>query len=228
MHHRIAQTLGLLLLAHGLDEARAIDIERLESRVPVLEEEVLEACANERPGEARASLAYLSYNRANSLREQLDREVAAVDRILDGPEELVQRQLELDYARAREASRLRSLALLEFEVRRLDWIRLRSDGEEPPELEEQRERVRKAKRLHDYYTRRDAVSRGVIAPEQMRKLLSVKIETALGRLRQLSALGRRLDAAASRAWGCWTTATNSGKPVETAPALAAQSPLLAY
>jgi hypothetical protein len=50
----------------------------------------------------------------------------------------------------------------------------------------------------------------------MRRLLAVKLDEAIKRMKQITALGRRFDAASSRAWGCWVTATNSGKMAESA------------
>jgi hypothetical protein len=200
--------------------AAAEEIERLESRVPVLEEEVREACANERAGEARASLAYLTYNRAQALTQDLNREIAKLNRFLDSPEELAYRQLEEDLAQAREASRQKSRVQLDLDVQALDWMRLQAGTDRPyPQymIDRQREKVKRAKRLLDYYSRNDAIVQAMMTPDQLRKLLSVKIGSALRQLKQMSALGRKLDAASSRAWGCWVTATNAGKMVDQSP-----------
>ena len=196
----------------------AEELDRLESRLPVLEEEVREACANERTGEARASLAYLTYNRANALIEELNREVAKVNRFLDSPEELAYRQLGEDLARAREASRRRSRAQLDLDVRALDWMRLQAGTSHPyppSTIDRQREKVKQAKRTLDYYSRSDAIVESVMTSEDLRRLLAIKIDSAMKRLKEMTALGRRFDAASSRAWGCWVTATNSGKMADS-------------
>jgi hypothetical protein len=192
----------------------AEEVERLESRLPVLEEEVREACANERAGEARAALAYLTYARASSLTDELNREVAKVYTFLDSPEELAYRQLVEDLGKAREVSRVKYRNQLDLHVQQLDWMRLQVDSERPyseGQMEEQRQRVKRSKRLLDYFSRADAIVDTVMPPEQMRKLLAIKIDSAMRRMKQMGAIGRRLDAASSRAWGCLVTATNSGR-----------------
>ncbi len=197
--------------------AAAEDVERLESRVPILEEEIREACANERAGEARAALAYLSFNRAVALTTELNREVAKVNRFLDSPEELAYRQLEEDLAQAREASRRKFWAQLDIDVQQLDWMRMQNGTDRPfsdEMIERQRQKVKQAKRMLDYYSRSDVVAQSLMTPDQMRRLLAIKIDAALKQLKQMAALGRKLDAASSRAWGCWVTATNSGHPAD--------------
>jgi hypothetical protein len=201
-------------------DAYAEDLDRLESRVPVLEEQVREACANERSGEARASLAYLSYSRAVALTQDLNREMARLNRFLDSPEELAYRQLVEDLDHARAASREKSRVQLDIDVQTLSWMRLQRETDRPyPEamIDRQRLKVKHAKRLVDYYERSDAIVQSIMTPTELRKILSVRIGTALKQLHQMAALGRKLDAASSRAWGCFSTATNSGKMVELAP-----------
>lgn len=211
---RLGLRLGLLLAWPVV--AFAEDLERLESRLPILEEQVRMACTDERAGSARAALAYLSYSRATALTADLNREMAEVNRFLDSPEELAYRQLTEDLSKAREGSRLKFRAQLDVDVQLLDWMRLQERTDRPysrEAMDRQRDKVRQSKRTLDYYTRSDVVAESLMTPAQMRKLLAIKIDQATRRMRQIAALARRFDAASSKAWGCWVTATNSGKQI---------------
>jgi hypothetical protein len=212
---RLAAALWIGLV--WIPAAGAEELERLESRVPILEEEVREACANERAGDARAALAYLSYNRAVALTQELNREVAKVNRFLDSPEELAYHQLEDDLSEARQASRQKYRQQLDTDVQTLDWMRLQSHTARPYSesmLDQQREKVKQEKRKLDYYERSSIVAPTIMTEGQMRRLLAIKIDAAMKQLKQMAVLGRKLDAASSRAWGCWVTATNAGRPSE--------------
>jgi hypothetical protein len=173
-----------------------IPLDRYEDQLAILEHQVSLACASERPGEARAFMAYRALERGNELVNDVNHWVAAIDRFLKNPEATAVQEFQQELTLARIA--------FKDEMNEYDLARL---GRAPAsEMSERRLRVRALRVNLRSLERTDPLQ----LPE-VRLRSREQLAQAMTDLTLLARVGDRLDVAVRKAEGCWATATNNTK-----------------